>query len=424
MGVLPVPQWKPRPHRVQPPHLRNIAVSRLRSSFNVLRASYDRDVLYEALEQIDYPSRLEVFNEAKRMAEEFEVFLLPYGFSFRQKGGLWSPYVEYVSDVDLMFFPDEEMSLFWKDHNRSVVSRDVAKKFVSAGQSLFESRLSSWIKVVSASKGNTFLGRYREVEGTWEELIEPDTVKLELVGVYALESAPGWRVPMDVTLTTREESLPRSVRAQQIVHSLEAGDFAKAAQRVRPLIFNKTSKWTFAQAVNHEIGQLRFVVRQLQVVQTMQPEAALEYVRSRLHLPVDEQADIVGWRQAAIYAMQEKAYAVITDFQDMLMDDIRGRRFTEARESFKAGMIVGKETLYERAAERAKADIVIDDRQDRSPVESHEDEDREPALLLAQEYGLSDMLGHGSDLRSQQFLAFGLFALVIILLLRKLALKI
>merc|ERR1711957_950450 len=95
-----------------------------------------------------------------------------------------------------------------------------------------------------------------------EALIRPDTVVFTLTGIYPLQSAPGWRVLLDLTLSTSEEHMPKDVRIDKILLNMGGGDFAKVCQRVRAIL-PKTKKREFAAAVNTEVGQLRFVVKQL-----------------------------------------------------------------------------------------------------------------------------------------------------------------
>lgn len=276
-------------------------------------SSNEVTVLYEALEQISYPNIRAVCMEAKQLAKRLEVFLLPQGYGFQERGALYSPYPQYLSDVDLTFIAEEGMN------GPEVISKNVSQTLLIAAQSVFEGGSPTWVTVESWN-GKTYDGHYKEIfGGRVDELIQLDTEVINLHGIYSVVSAPGWRVPLDLMLTITDKYHPRKKRIKEILHNLQRGDFAKVVQQVRKIL-PPDCKPVWAAAVNHKVGRLRFVVKQLRLVERMNSTNGLEYVRTYLHLPVEDEAHIAGWREFSENAMQEEAYEVIRQFQELFLD--------------------------------------------------------------------------------------------------------
>lgn len=281
--------------------------------------TYEEDLLYDALGKIIYPNKFAVRREALDIAERLDTVFQPTGYAFGERGSIYSEHVQYVSDMDVILIGElaQDQTLAG-----GAVSRDVAKLLQSAGRSLFEGGVPFWIQIGSQKEDRlTHNGHYKEVvEGRLEELIQSDTEALSLRGEYSMESAPGWRVPLDLRLSIVDKHGSKDIRRKEMLRNLELGDFAKVTQRVRNILPYRT-KAKFAQAANSEVGRERFMVNQLKIAENMNCSAsAMEYVRKRLHLPIEDERDIVGWRKLAETVMQEKAFVLLEDWQDVFLD--------------------------------------------------------------------------------------------------------
>jgi hypothetical protein len=141
------------------------------------------------------------------------------------------------------------------------------------------------------------------------------TALVVLTGVYILPRGKGgpWRIMVDLSLAVvivAKNTYPKSQRVHRVVTNLQTGDFAKGLQRTR-CILSKSRKGAITSAMNKQVGGLRFLVKQLEVVQAMGDcEAARRYAQDQLHLAARGDG-IAHWMSLATTAMQAQARAVI-----------------------------------------------------------------------------------------------------------------
>ncbi len=176
------------------------------------------------------------------------------------KGSLWNPDIQHVSDLDILLKGKSSASL--KQDGLNFISKVDIQRMVHVGSKLV----------------GTFQG-----QSVTKEVLAPNTTKEleQMNGVTAMVftfvyKPPGMTFvfPLDITLSSEqndEEEVKQ--RLDKLSVNCQTGDYAKALQRVLPLLAriigkksSKALRSTLLQATNDSVGRIRFFYKQLDIV--------------------------------------------------------------------------------------------------------------------------------------------------------------
>jgi len=129
-----------------------------------------------------------------------------------------------------------------------------------------------------------------------------------LTGVFRIPRE-GWEVPMDITVSCGDKKESKEHRLSKIQQKVAEGDYAKVLQKVRSLLKNdKDLRSVLCDAVNREVGKLRFLVMQLQ----LKGGADAAYMERQLGLAGLEDPRVrTAWSDFAWAEMQQRARNVL-----------------------------------------------------------------------------------------------------------------
>eukprot|EP00441_Pelagodinium_beii_P024238 CAMPEP_0197653664 /NCGR_PEP_ID=MMETSP1338-20131121/36617_1 /TAXON_ID=43686 ORGANISM="Pelagodinium beii, Strain RCC1491" /NCGR_SAMPLE_ID=MMETSP1338 /ASSEMBLY_ACC=CAM_ASM_000754 /LENGTH=358 /DNA_ID=CAMNT_0043228865 /DNA_START=82 /DNA_END=1155 /DNA_ORIENTATION=+ len=253
----------------------------------------------EALKLIDYPSKEKLWEHVQALGRKHS-WKFP-SFLFIPRGGLSSPYVQFITDADLIYSKSTKGGIQLKEFE---TLHKLVKQLCGRDQILSAK--------VSCRDKDLFDGEvvdFNEVRTCAAKL--PDVVNI--TGSYKLES--GWRVPIDFTLQEGEQRMPKEARVSRMVTNAKEGNFAKVVQRLRGIIRDKGAKAEFAKSWNATGGALRFLVKQLELVKIMDA-AEKEAYMTLLHLPPEHSHE--EWLKAADAEMQRRAVELLLSRKDLL----------------------------------------------------------------------------------------------------------
>ncbi len=256
------------------------------------------------------PNKEHLWRDMQRLGRQLDKKLYPY--SFIPRGGLSSPYVEYVSDIDLIFAHSDcndkqkkgsgkgrNSSKGSKIHNPYATTHTFTKpefqRLLDTAQGLFQGGHIMSMQITaeddltnSSSAGASESEPSELFDGELHSTTKESdgkivTVKLDPVEIFENASYASarkslgidavvvsgcyrWReylIPMDISLKRGEKNMTHGERVTKYKKNLEDKNFAKAVQRCRGAMKNKDQKWDFACCWNYYGGKSRFLYKQL-----------------------------------------------------------------------------------------------------------------------------------------------------------------
>mmetsp|Transcript_62143 Transcript_62143/g.173605 ORF Transcript_62143/g.173605 Transcript_62143/m.173605 type:complete len:288 (+) Transcript_62143:71-934(+) len=250
--------------------------------------------LARAIETIDFPDKDSTWQLVQRWGRQHER-KFP-GYKFVPRGGLSSPHVRYMTDIDFIF-------------NR----RGGGLVDVSDFDSL--ERLAAQM----CGGSNNIMSAQVSMED--EAKLDDETQDLRCVRALVAEGADvvvitgrmslrsGWSVPMDFTLQCGDAKMSKAQRLEKIRGNLEAKNYAKVVQRMRALL-PPDSKAVFAARWNDTGGALRFLVKQLDLLRFMPPREVTGYLP---YLCIPSEPSHETWAEVAEQEMQRRALAMLRE---------------------------------------------------------------------------------------------------------------
>lgn len=257
--------------------------------------------LRTAMSAIVCPSKADLASVAKDLGAKYER-RLP-GYRFLTRGGLFSPYVQYVTDMNMIFNRDSgEVS-----PSELAVLEDVAALLFGSHGRVAKAKITMDEEV-------KFDSRVEDMDQV-RDLVEEGADLVVLTGRFRTED--GWWIPMDVVLQNGEAHMSDRQRFNRILENIRQGNYAKAVQRIRALLRGRMKK-TFGYGWNDAGSKLRFLVRQLELLRDLPDEEAAKYMDERLHLPDDPPPE--AWAEVAEKEMQKVALAYLVQHRRLIRD--------------------------------------------------------------------------------------------------------
>jgi len=253
----------------------------------------------EALALIKYPNKDGVWKLAQRLGKKHQGLFPSY--KFVPRGGLSSPYVKFVTDVDLIFNNPKSGYVAVEDFDKLY---DLAMDLCQGSHNIMSAK-------VSCGDTDLFDKEVKDRVAVRRSVSEGADVVV-ITGRFTLPG--GWCVPLDLTLQRGDAKMSKEARIQRICGNIGDENFAKVVQRIRPML-GKAIKAKFAEAWNESGGALRFLVKQLEMLVLMPPKERNGY-RPRLHLASTRSDE--EWGAAADEEMQWRALALLWDFKDLI----------------------------------------------------------------------------------------------------------
>mmetsp|Transcript_838 Transcript_838/g.2644 ORF Transcript_838/g.2644 Transcript_838/m.2644 type:complete len:318 (-) Transcript_838:85-1038(-) len=269
-----------------------------------------------AIQDIEYPNKIRAWDHVKKVGRIHQR-RFP-GYSFVQRGGLSSPHVKFITDIDLIFnnprggrvtiqeYGDlKALAIELCEDERNIIAAKVSYR----GEDKFDNATQDLEMVGGIVEGGADLAVI--------------TCRYELRG--------GWLLPMDIALQRGESKMSKARRRQRIFDNLGTGNYAKAVQRIRPLL-QPEGKRELAEAWNKEGGALRFLVKQLELLSGMSEHRSREYLQ-KLHIPEDPLPE--EWAKAAENLMQKVALDVLLAKRHLVIPKLgdEGERIYEEMEA-------------------------------------------------------------------------------------------
>lgn len=255
-------------------------------------------MISEAISRIAYPNKDAVWKHVVKLGYQHQR-RFP-GYKFIHRGGLSSPHVAYVTDIDFIFNNVHAGLVDSKDFDElqglveELVVPDglISAKVARDNNDLFDEEIADFTEV----------RRY----------VEQGADLVVVTGRYELSS--GWQVPMDFTLQRGSSKMTKEERIERILCNIEEKNFAKVISRARSLL-SPEAKASFAGKWNAEGGALRFLVKQLDLVRFMSGREQGVYM-THLHLPSHPVP--AQWGEAANRMMQVTALKLLRDSEGLL----------------------------------------------------------------------------------------------------------
>jgi len=253
--------------------------------------------VYEAIHRIEYPNKDAVWKQVVQMGRRYEKQFPTY--KFVPRGGLSSPHVKYMTDIDFIFNCSQHGRVGIMDFDTlEALARQLCHNQVLSAK-------VAWQDDDLFDEDVTDLQAVRDLVASHEADV------VVITGRYELKN--GWQVPMDFTLQRGESKMPKAKRMARIQANLEEGNFAKVVSRIRSLL-TPAKKGTFASEWNEVGGALRFLAKQLELVTRLPQKDQVSYM-PYLCLPADLSAK--EWCQVANKEMQAEAVRVLVKTKDL-----------------------------------------------------------------------------------------------------------
>lgn len=266
--------------------------------------------IYEALGKIAYPNKDAVWRQVVAMGKKNERRFSEY--KFVPRGGLSSPHVAYMTDIDFIFNTKNHGEVSMEDFDaleqlvRELCVRNglISAKVAWQDEDVFDGEISTLTEV------------RRHVEHGADLVV--------ITGRYELRT--GWQVPMDFTLQRGESKMSKEKRVARIKVNLEERNFAKVVSRIRSIL-SPENKAFFADGWNQVGGALRFLVKQLELVRLMPGREQALYMQ---HLRLSIETAPEAWCEVATAEMQAHALDLLVKSKDLM----RGALGVEAQSIF------------------------------------------------------------------------------------------
>jgi hypothetical protein len=206
------------------------------------------------LQQVVEPNKQLLIAEVKSIAGNVTRSSKLKGFRLQERGSLFSPLIDHISDADIQLFT-----------KKRIVTVDQCEQLLNFARSNF------YLGNIEAVRWEGFDGS--KIEVPFNEFDFASSLQGQagysafiLVGVHRFSS--GILVPVDLALSCDgQKSEPAQQRCEKILTKLQEGDFAKVLQKVRALFKKGYARDRLVDSVNSHVGALRFVVKQLGMIQ-------------------------------------------------------------------------------------------------------------------------------------------------------------
>ena len=206
------------------------------------------------LQQAIQPTKRSLIAEINTIVRQVTRNKTLKGFRLQERGSLFSPLIEHISDADIQLFT-----------RKGVVTQAQCEHILHfAQQNLYLGHVHSirW----ECFDGSKMEVPFADFDFSTSLQNQPGYVAFVVTGVYRF--AAGFLIPVDIALTCGgEKSEPQAHRCAKIMNKLEEGDFAKVLQKIRALFKKGAARDSLVGGVNRHVGRLRFIVKQLEMLQ-------------------------------------------------------------------------------------------------------------------------------------------------------------
>jgi len=276
------------------------------------------------------PHKDRLWRDAQKFGKSLNSKLAP--FKFIPRGGLSSPYVAHVSDVDLIFCDPGSTG-------NKIISRQEFLRLYDVARHTFEGGLVVGMQVC-ANEEELFdrdLEAHEDAADIWDREVSSKLNKSSVSGPDAVILTGSYRwsnfhLPMDISITRGNPRMSQATKCAKFEQNLEDGNFAKAVQRARSFLKNKDLKWALSSKWNDLGGRLRFLVKQFSLLSRIAGSAGVmdaasvgDYCRATLGLSdADENPDeetcefLRSWMEAVTVEMQGAGREVLKEFAQPL----------------------------------------------------------------------------------------------------------
>eukprot|EP00429_Kryptoperidinium_foliaceum_P060874 CAMPEP_0176087800 /NCGR_PEP_ID=MMETSP0120_2-20121206/43959_1 /TAXON_ID=160619 /ORGANISM="Kryptoperidinium foliaceum, Strain CCMP 1326" /LENGTH=367 /DNA_ID=CAMNT_0017421651 /DNA_START=11 /DNA_END=1115 /DNA_ORIENTATION=+ len=183
-----------------------------------------------ALESIDYPDKAAVWEFVQQLGRRHQR-AFP-GYKFVPRGGLSSPHVRFMTDIDFIFSGRGGGLIAVSDFD---ALEALAVQLCGGIRNIISAKVSL--------QGNEMFDEEVQDLQVVRSLVAEGADVAVITGRFTLRN--GWSVPMDLTLSLGDDKMSKAERLEKIRANLERGDYAKVVQRMRPLL-NRDAKAAFA----------------------------------------------------------------------------------------------------------------------------------------------------------------------------------
>jgi len=264
---------------------------------------------------LNTPDKLRIQEEARSVAAELEA-LFP-GYSFKERGSLWSHHVRHISDCDLLLFGSTETGLEAEDATRFAAhAKFMSRVFLAASLAEFTDSL----KPQPHYEADLIDFAYDDFVSHIES--RPAGTRFpELICSLVCECEGGWLLPFDLALidvpgikaSKFRQNDPS--RMDEIAKKVEEGDFAKVLQKIRTLLWGRgrlVKEELVRRIDDADIGKLRFLVTQLDMLGDAGSAVdTVAYVREVLGIDVKDAPALRALHQGAFDEMQSRARRIL-----------------------------------------------------------------------------------------------------------------
>jgi len=201
------------------------------------------------------PNRRRLQEEVSSLARGEVAEALGPGFRFEERGSLFSPLVQDVTGADILMFGN---------HSGGAVGTRAAEAVLGLASSVLcppESVLLGGGGGVRREVPWSTFERERDEAGThgagtYERVV--------VSGIYRTRDR--FLVPMCISVSVGKDHESINDRLKTMTRSAAEGDYAKALQKVRGMV-KSPLKREISHSINRHIGPLRFLVKQLKLLQ-------------------------------------------------------------------------------------------------------------------------------------------------------------
>eukprot|EP00746_Dinoflagellata_sp_MGD_P161643 gnl/MRDRNA2_/MRDRNA2_88864_c0_seq1.p1 gnl/MRDRNA2_/MRDRNA2_88864_c0~~gnl/MRDRNA2_/MRDRNA2_88864_c0_seq1.p1 ORF type:complete len:342 (-),score=58.68 gnl/MRDRNA2_/MRDRNA2_88864_c0_seq1:114-1139(-) len=246
----------------------------------------------EALARIEYPDKDAVWKHVVGLGYKSQRRFT--GYKFIHRGGLSSPHVAYVTDIDFIFNNPNHGQIDLSDFDSMV---QLARNLCIARGGIISAKVA-W------EDTNLFDAEVDDLRTVRQQVANGADLAV-ITGRYQLQS--GWQVSMDFTLQRGDSKMTKQRRIARMWDNMNEGNYAKVVSRIRGIL-SPHAKATFASEWNKVGGAYRFLVKQLELVRFMTRREQDEYM-SYLYLPSD--TSLQEWADAATAEMHRHALQLL-----------------------------------------------------------------------------------------------------------------
>lgn len=194
------------------------------------------------------PNKGNLQQEAHGIVQQHVSRVLGTSYRFEERGSLFSPYLQHVTDIDIQ--------MFGRGYK---IGAATAQALLGLRHSLFLKTLS--VRLVSSHNGSTQEIPWSTFHADAQKMGECEAVVL--CGIW--RSKDGWLFPIDITASVGEDRETPDQRITKIQEKVGQGDYAKVLQKIRAMV-RQPLKSSIASSVNDQIGPLRFLAKQLRML--------------------------------------------------------------------------------------------------------------------------------------------------------------